>query len=181
MANRVQKRCGVFLRNKKGATSVEYAILAPFFFMLVFVGMEFSLLVFKRNHLKHVMYEASRILQTGEIQNAANPKFEFEREICAEALHLFDCEDVFYDVRTFADINSVTFPTPALDANLKPTNFQFTPGGPSKVTAMRLAGRFTFATPYMDKIFGLNGKPMFVVGHSIAKNEPYVCTKASCE
>ncbi len=170
-----------FAKDTRATTAIEYAILAPIFFTIIFIGMEFSVLVFKRNHLKHVMYEASRILQTGQIQNAANPKFEFEREICAEALHLFNCADVFYDVRSFDQITQVTFPAPTLDANLKPTNFQFQPGGPSRVTAMRLAGRFYFATPYMDRIFGLGGKPMFVVGHSIARNEPYVCTKAKCE
>ncbi|MEL6920022.1 MAG: TadE/TadG family type IV pilus assembly protein [Pseudomonadota bacterium] len=177
---KLRRHCGVFLRDRKGATAVEYAIVGPLFFMILFVTAEYSLYLYKRNYLKHSMYTVSRILQTGEIQNHANPQVEFNRQVCAVAKSSFDCRNVFVDVRSFDDLSAVTFPTVQLDANLVPTNFKFSPGGPAKVTAMRFAAHFDFVTPFMDDFFGLNGEPLFVVGHSVAKNEPYVCTKSAC-
>lgn len=169
-----------FLKNRKGATAIEFAIVAPIFFMMIFIAGEFAIFLYKKNHLKHSMYVAARVLQTGEIQNSSDPKLDFQREICAVAKSSFDCTKVYFDVRTFDEIKQVQFPKVNVDQDLVPTNFTFKPGGPSKVTAMRLAAQFDFVTPYMDDFFGLDGKPMLVVGHSIARNEPYVCNKKKC-
>ncbi|MEM1105205.1 MAG: TadE/TadG family type IV pilus assembly protein [Pseudomonadota bacterium] len=160
-------------RDKRGATAVEFALVAPVALFLIFAVVEYSLFYFKTSFLKHVLYEASRNVQTGEVQDAGDPQGFFRGEYCSDALFLIRCENVFFDVRSASDLALVTFPEATFDAQGAPTNFVFEPGGPSDITTMRVATPYIFVTPFMQQIFQPSGAPAIIVGYSVARNEPF--------
>lgn len=160
-------------RNTRGATAVEFALIAPVFLFFLTATIEYSLFYFKTSFLKHVLYEASRNVQTGEVQDAADPQAFFRTEYCSDAAFLVRCEDVYFDVRSAADLASITFPAASFDAQGVPTNFVFQPGGPDTITTMRVATPYTFLTPMMQDVFQPNGEPAIIVGYTVAKNEPF--------
>lgn len=162
------------MNNKSGSFALEFAILAPIFLAACFYVVEFSIFTYKKSHLKHVLYSASRVMQTGQIQNNADPKKELQSQICAVAKDWFDCEKVYFDVRKGpAKLSDVNVPDAKFTNEGVPTNFTYQTTGPSDITVMRLAANYKFISPYMQKWFQPDGKPVIVVGQAIFKNEPF--------
>ncbi|MEO0817899.1 MAG: TadE/TadG family type IV pilus assembly protein [Pseudomonadota bacterium] len=160
-------------RDKRGATAVEFALVAPVALFMVIAVIEYSLFYFKTSFLKHVLYEASRNVQTGEVQDAVDPQAFFRAEYCDDATFLIRCEDVFFDVRAAASLSAITFPNATFNSNGEPTNFVFLPGGANDITTMRVATPYRFFTPFMQDIFQPDGSPAIIVGYSVARNEPF--------
>ncbi|MEO0465344.1 MAG: TadE/TadG family type IV pilus assembly protein [Pseudomonadota bacterium] len=159
--------------SRRGATAVEFALVAPVFLFFFTAAVEYSLFYFKTSFLKHVLYEASRNVQTGEVQDAVDPQAFFQAEYCDDAAFLVRCEDVYFDVRSAADLASITFPGATFDGSGIPTNFVFQPGGPDTITTMRVATPYSFFTPMMQDIFQPDGSPAIIVGYTVSKNEPF--------
>jgi Flp pilus assembly protein TadG len=163
-----------FLRSEEGSTLVEFAMLAPVFFMLVMGLIEFVLFQYKTYTLNYVVYEATRNLQTGEIQSAADMEAAFKDEICDHAGPLIDCEAIKYDVRSFDAIGDIDYPPPTFDDDGNPTNFVFEPGGPDEYSVVRASIHHTFITPFMDKLFRMGpDMPAIVNSFCVVRNEPW--------
>ena len=160
-------------RDRRGTTAVEFALVAPVMLFMVVAIVEYSLFYFKTSFLKHVLYEASRNVQTGEVQDAVDPQAYFQAEFCEDAIFLIKCEDVFFDVRSAATLSAVSFPAATFDSDGEPTNFVFQPGSANQVTTMRVATPYRFVTPFMQDVFQPDGAPAIIVGYSVARNEPF--------
>ena len=160
-------------RHKRGTTAVEFALIAPVFLFMLTATVEYSLYYFKTSFLKHVLYEASRNVQTGEVQDASDPQAFFRTEYCDDASFLVSCDDVYFDVRSAADLASITFPAASFNSNGVPTNFVFQPGAADEITTMRVATPYTFFTPMMQNVFQPDGEPAIIVGYTVSKNEPF--------
>ncbi|MEL7547926.1 MAG: TadE/TadG family type IV pilus assembly protein [Pseudomonadota bacterium] len=166
--------------DSRGAVLIEFALVYPVFLILVFTTAEYSYYLFKRNFAKHVLYETSRTIQTGEIQFADDPEAIFQLTYCEFANVLLDCNKVFFDVRSYAELSDATFPAATFSAAGHPTNFVFEPGDSEEITVMRVSTPHEFVTPWMRTAFQADGAPAIVIGYTIVKNEPFGCTQ-SCD
>jgi Flp pilus assembly protein TadG len=163
-----------FSRAEGGNTLIEFALLAPVFFMLIMGLIEFVLFQYKTYALNHVVYEAARNLQTGEVQNSEDMEAAFHAEVCEHAGGMIDCEAVVFDVRSFDALNDITYPPPEFDDEGNPTNFVFEPGGAEEYSVVRAALPHQFVTPFMDKLFRMGpDMPAIVNAYCIVKNEPW--------
>ena len=169
-------------KSQDGSTLVEFALLAPVFFLLITGMVEFVLYHYKLYALNHVVYEATRNLQTGEVQNWSDNdasttndmSVAFQTEVCAHASTLINCNTIAFDVRTFNSIGAVTYPPATFDEYGNPTNFVFQPGGPKAYSVVRAAIPHHFVTPFMNELMGLaDGVPAVVNAYSIVRNEPW--------
>ncbi len=166
-----QKRLG---RARSGNVMIEFALLAPVFFMLIVGLVEFVLFQYKTYALNHVVYEATRNLQTGEVQTAANMEQAFRDEACEKAGQMIDCTAIVFDVRAFDALNEVTYPPPEFDADGFPSNFVFEPGGPNQYSVVRASIHHEFVTPFMAELFQMGPDlPAIVNSFCIVKNEPW--------
>lgn len=170
LATRWQRQ---FRAAKGGATAVEFAMVAPVFLFMIAGIVEYSLYYFKTSHLKHVLYEASRNIQTGEVSAADNPQVYFQTEYCKDVRFLASCSSISFDVRAFDNLSDVTYPDAAFDTTGRPTNFVFQPGASEQITVMRVSTPYRFVTPMIADIFQTSGTPAIIVGYSVAKNEPF--------
>ena len=152
---------------------MEFAIVGPVFMFMLFSLVEYGLYFFKRSLVHNLLYEAARVIQTGQIQKSENPLTEFQAAYCEKAMGMLDCIDVSFDVRAFDAIDDITFPKAKFDQNGRPTNFVFQPGKGDQITAMRVAVPYQFISPMMQNVFQPDGVPAIIVGYSIAKNEPF--------
>lgn len=165
----------------RGATLMEYALIAPVFFLALAAVLDYSYYFFKTTHLKHVLYEASRNIQTGELRfdadgdprSTSELQVAFQNAYCQEASFLLDCAKISMDVRNFASLSAVSIPDAAFDDLGRPTNFVFQPGGSEEILVMRASIPHHFATPFMQDFFQPDGTPAIIVGQSLAKNEPF--------
>jgi Flp pilus assembly protein TadG len=161
-------------RSESGSTLIEFALLAPLFFILIIGLIEFVLFQYKTYALNHVVYEAARNIQTGEVQTSGDMLEAFEEEVCAQAGSLIDCEEITFDVRSFDNIGAINFTPAEFDAEGNPSNFVFEPGGPEDYSAVRAAIKHNFITPFMNEVFGLGPDlPAIVNGYVVVRNEPW--------
>ncbi len=164
----------------RGMTLLEFALVAPVMFFMLIGAIEYSLFFFKQSHLRNIVFEASRNLQTGEmrykengeLRTTAELKEKFIEEYCAYATAL-KCSDVSMDVRAFPKLQDVSFPEVSFNALGQPTNFVFQPGLGDEITVIRASIPHRFVTPFMENIFQKDGAPAILVGYSVAKNEPF--------
>lgn len=161
-------------REEGGNVMIEFALLAPVFFMLVMGLAEFTLFQYKSYALNHIVYEATRNLQTGEVQGATNKREKFE-QLCAESAGpLMNCADISWDVRSYDELNKIEFPPVQYDEKGLPTNFVFQPGNANQYSVVRASIPHTFVTPFMDKLFQMGpDKPAISNAFCIVKNEPW--------
>lgn len=156
---------------------IEFAMLAPVFFMLILGLVEFVLFQYRTYTLNHVVYEAARNLQTGEVQNAGDAAAQaaaFHDEVCAQAGLLINCEEIVFDVRAFDKVNEISFPPVQFDEDGNPINFVFQPGGPNEYSVVRASIHHEFVTPFMAELFGMGPDlPAIVNAFCIVKNEPW--------
>lgn len=85
-----------------GATAVEFAIVAPVFFLLVFVIAELALLFVAEEMVERAMKETARLVRTGQVHASNMNKKEFEQRFCKNLLILSCTRDRFHvDVRSY--------------------------------------------------------------------------------
>ena len=161
-------------RGEGGNVMIEFALLAPVFFMLVMGLVEFVLYQYKSYTLNHIVYESTRSLQTGQVQSATNMRQKFE-EMCAESAGpLMNCEDIQWDVRSYDALNQIEYPPVEYDEQGLPKNFVFQPGGANQYSVVRATIQHSFVTPFMDKLFQMGpDQPAIANAFCIVRNEPW--------
>ncbi|WP_031548794.1 TadE/TadG family type IV pilus assembly protein [Parvularcula oceani] len=174
-------RARSFCRRTDGVAAIEFAIVWPVFILMVFVILEYGLFEFRRASLQYVLFEVARDIQTGEIQNSADPATAFHDAACDYARAFLDCDAITFDARAFANLGDASFADFQFDPDGRPTSgtTEFELGGPEAIMVMQATIPYNFATPMMQQIFQPDGVPAIIVGASMTKNEPFSC-QASC-
>src|SRR3954449_7778365 len=83
-----------FRRNRRGSSAVEFALVAPVFFALLFAIIETAIVFFASQVLETITQDSARFVQTGQAQAAKYLKEDFKKEVvCTRpfANLLFDC------------------------------------------------------------------------------------------
>lgn len=168
-------------RSKSGNALIEFAMLAPVFFMTVAGLVEFVLYQYKTYALNYVVYEAVRNLQTGEVNAAAGTTTPaedmaaaFRKEACDKAGPMIDCDAIDYDVRAFDNIADITFPEAQFDEDGRPIGWTITPGHAGQYSVVRASIEHTFFTPFMGDLFNEpETDKAILTSFVIMKNEPW--------
>src|SRR3954469_3080228 len=101
-----------FRRNRRGSTVVEFALVAPMFFALLFAIIETALMFFASQVLETVTQNSARVILTGQAQAqggslascqtapgvaAACDQTTFKKYVCSQIPALFDCSKLYVD------------------------------------------------------------------------------------
>lgn len=133
-----------FRADAKGATAVEFGLLAtPFFFMLMMI-VEMSMVFWTRQVLQEATNQASRTILTGESRtlysgSAAAQTAAFRDAVCARMNIAADCP-----TRLFIDVQpSSAFPASAASmvtsGTIDVSRYQMRPVAPSEIVVVRTA------------------------------------------
>src|SRR5258707_3590759 len=104
-----------FGRSRRGSAVVEFALVAPVFFALLFAIIETALMFFASQVLETVTANAARMVLTGQAQTAgyATGSAFKSNVVCQSgsvANVLFDCTNGAYvDVQSYSAFSSVPF------------------------------------------------------------------------
>ena len=91
-----------FRRNRGGSAVVEFALVAPMFFALLFAIIETALMFFASQVLETVTQDSARMIMTGQAQNAAFTQAQFKSLVCSKVAALFDCANgISIDVQSY--------------------------------------------------------------------------------
>ncbi len=109
-----------FRGNRRGSAAVEFALVAPIFFALLFAIIETALMFFASQVLETITQSSARVVLTGQAQSGsvtscavnsvATPctQATFKTYVCAQIPALFDCSSLNVDVQSYSNFSSVT-------------------------------------------------------------------------
>ena len=161
-------------RDAKGATTLEFALVAIPTFMLLFGTLEFGIMIFESSIVEGATREAARKVRTGQAQISADAAGTFKTAFCTALFGAFDCTTFSFDVRNFADFPNIVLPSVTFDANGMANNVVFQPGGAGTVTTVRVIHQHVFATPLIGTLMGAGANNSIpITSTAVFKTEPY--------
>lgn len=115
-----------FLRDEAGVTAVEFGLLALPFFSILGAILETSVLFLSGQMLDTAVYDVSRLIRTGQAQEANMTAARFKTLLCDRLLELYpNCrvgDNMHVEVQVLGTFN---------DSNISPpVNFTCTAGSP---------------------------------------------------
>lgn len=115
---RVATGCRSWASDQRGATAVEFAMVAMPFFMLCFGVLGVGLHFFATSSLEYAVEAAARKIRTGQAQSSGMTAGGFKSLVCSEASATIDCSKLRVHVQSgdnWADI----VPKACLDSEKK--------------------------------------------------------------
>ncbi len=166
---------GRFRRNQKGATVVEFALVAAPFFALMFAIIETALLFFADQALDTAVSSAARLIRTGQAQEDGMSASDFKTAICDRMAGLIDCAGgLKVDVQTYANFDAISLQTPVdKDGNLHVTeNYDAGHGG--NIVVVRAYYEWpTFVIGLGNNLGNMPDGTHLLVATAAFRNEPF--------
>jgi len=170
-------------RTEDGAAAIEFAIVAPVFFFLMFVIAETALVFIAEQVMDNAVFETARLVRTGQVQLAGWTDEEFRDEVCDRMSVFVDCTsgDFFLDVESFPGFGSIELNEPVDEDDEFEDEDAYDFGQPNDVVVVR--AYYQWPT---NRIFGSlslqnlgNGKRL-IGSFAAFCNEPYGSAASQC-
>jgi Flp pilus assembly protein TadG len=163
-----------FFRRKDGTTAIEFSLMAIPYVMLTIGILELSIMYASASLLEGATTSASRLVKTGQIQQAAgDPQQMFRDELCSHVTALVNCNDVQLEVvpiDSYANYDNYG-PTDNEDGDLVSQGFDV--GGSNDQILIRAVYRYQMMTPFVGQLLaGSSGERLFV-STIVLQTEPY--------
>lgn len=110
----VMKRLRSFRRNRDGSAAVEFAMIAPMFFALIFAVMETGMVFMAGQVLETGVEDGARLVYTSQTASST----DFKAAICSRVSVLMDCSKLDVDVRSYDPGTAINIADP-IDASGK--------------------------------------------------------------
>ncbi len=181
----IRSRTRCFRRNARGSAAVEFALVAPLFFALLFATLEFALMFFASQYLETVTQDSARMILTGEAQGAKFDKAQFKTTLCNRVVALFDCENgVMIDVKAYSSFAAITAEdlAPPIDPDTKNfiDNMRYEPGGAGEIVMVRVFYQWQLYVIGLGfDISNLAGGKRLLMATAAFRNEPFGVAPAS--
>src|SRR5262245_6305010 len=128
-----------FARDRDGASALEFAIVAPFFFALLFAVLETALMFFASQTLETMTQNSARMILTGQAQNAGYKAADFKTYVCSQIPAMFNCSSIYVDVQSYNTFSAITFNNQINpDGSFNSTNLNYNPGNPGDIVVVRV-------------------------------------------
>jgi Flp pilus assembly protein TadG len=179
-----------FRRNRGGSAAVEFALVAPVFFALLFAIIETAIVFFASQVLETITQNSARVLMTGQAQTGlvatcADPvsgaplactQTTFKTYVCNQIPALFTCANIFVDVQSYPTslFGSVVINSQIDAANNFITAMNYNPGTAGQIVVVRLFYQWPlFVTGLGYNISNLAGSKRLLVATAAFQNEPF--------
>lgn len=161
-------------RDRKGATAVEFAIVALPFIGLMAAIMETALVFFASTMLDHALAQSAREIRTGQLQVAGGSAETFRNSICGRTAGIVNCNELRIDVRTLASFGS----TPGMPLNdegqLDTEGLGFSPGTAGQIVMVRAFYEWPLIVPSFGLgLSNMNGNKRLLTSAIAFRNEPF--------
>ncbi|HSY56093.1 MAG TPA: TadE/TadG family type IV pilus assembly protein [Bradyrhizobium sp.] len=177
----VKKAFRRFGRNRRGSAAVEFALIAPVFFALLFAIIETAVMFFASQVLETVTQESARQIMTGQAQAAGYSASQFLNSVvCPQVPALFTCASIGVDVESDpTSFGNITIANPVTSGAYDPTKLNFNMGGSCSVVTVTLYYQWQlFVTGLGYNISNISGNMRLLSATAAFRNEPYTgaCT-----
>jgi Flp pilus assembly protein TadG len=171
----IRKAFRRFRRNSRGSAAVEFALVAPVFFALLFAIIETAIVFFAGQVLETVTQDSARMIMTGQAQTGGYSQGQFKDYVCGRVSVLFDCANgIYVDVQSYPAFTNVSITDPINGSKNFIATMQYSPGGPGDIVVVRLFYQWPlFVTGLGYNIANLSGSKRLLAATAAFRNEPY--------
>jgi Flp pilus assembly protein TadG len=170
-------------RSRSGSAAVEFAFVAPVFFLFLFGILEGGIMFFGKSVLQNSVQNAARLIRTGQAQGVLD-QAAFRQRVCNGISELLNCDNLQVDVRVLP----AGFPTGGLgsptdaNGNLNAGLNSYNIGDACDVVVVRGFYRYTVMTPLIAPLIaGNTGNNFRVLSAAAAfRNEPFNANVSGC-
>ena len=138
---RCRNRWAAFAGDSRGATAVEFALIAAPFLALIIALVQTFLVFFAQQMLESVVRQSGRLVMTGQVQSAQMTQAVFKQKVCDQIVILFNCTGLMVDMQVATSWTSANtgMPTLTFDSTGKITNtWQYNPGDAGDIVVLRV-------------------------------------------
>jgi Flp pilus assembly protein TadG len=169
-------------QSRAGSAIIEFAIVAPVFFLLLFSIMEIGVIYFAQSTIQYATYDVARMIRTGQTQAQGVTQQSIRARICDNIAPLVPCDsDLSVDIESFANFGGVNF-APPLDGNgnMQPMN-NYVPGNACNVVLVRVFYAWPVFTPLLTPFLTnmANNKHLLYTATAF-RNEPFSPGMSGC-
>ena len=166
-----------FRRNRRGSAAVEFALVAPVFFALLFAIIETGIMFFAGQILETTTQNSVRQILTGQAQSANYAKWNNFRDgvVCGQIPAVLTCANVYVNVQSTSQFSNAVIKN-MIDANgnFDPSTLGYSPGGPGDTVVVQLFYQWPlFVTGLGYNISNLSGNQRLLIATAAFQNEPY--------
>jgi Flp pilus assembly protein TadG len=184
-----KQRCRKFWRrikadSRKGSAALEFAMIAPVFFVLLMGTFEAAIMFFSQAALQNALTTEGRLIRTGQASSAAKTQAQFRTDICNMVTPLIACDgNLQIDVESFSSgYGSVTYTSPLNSNNTLNTSLNnYSIGNACDVVLVRAFYTMPIYTPALTWfLVNMAGNKHLVSAATAFRNEPYTTTTSGC-
>ncbi len=166
-----------FRRDRRASAAVEFALVAPVFFALLFAIIETGIMFFADQILETATQNSVRQILTGQAQSANYAKWNNFRDgvVCGQIPAVLTCANVYVNVQSTSQFSNATLNS-MIGANgcFDPSSLGYNPGGPGDTVVVQLFYQWPlFVTGLGYNISTLCGNQRLLVATAAFQNEPY--------
>ena len=168
--------------NNSGITAIEFALIGPVFFLLIMGLFEVTILLGQSAVIENAVFDAARVVRTGQAQNSPDPLGTFRATLCGDALVGFvQCDDLTFNVQVFPSFADTPLEVEIneegviVDGDGVEIEEVFEPGTAEDIVVVRVFHIYSFFTPLIGRILGNGGGDTFLmVFAAVFRSEPYL-------
>ena len=167
-----------FRRNRRGSAAVEFALIAPVFFALLFAIIETGLLFFAGQVLETGTQDSARLMYTHQAYDTGMDETAFKTDLCNRVAVLFNCTgnlaNLSVDVQYYAPGTAINLTDPIVSGSLTgPFTYQVPPPGSVNTVVVRVFYQWPlYVTGLGYNIANLNGGKRLLAATAAFHVEP---------
>jgi Flp pilus assembly protein TadG len=171
-------------RDESGSAAIEFAFVAPVFFVLLFGIIEGGIMFFGQAALINATQDAARLIRTGQAQGDLGlDQGAFKQKVCDGISALFkDCStNLLVDVQAYPAGFGGNLPSP-LDGGDPQAGFgtNYNAGGPCDVVIVRALYKYNVITPIVSPLLTGGKGYKYLLAAAAIRNEPYTAAVQGC-
>jgi Flp pilus assembly protein TadG len=167
-----------FRRNRRGSAAVEFALIAPVFFALLFAIIETGLMFFASQLLETGTQDSARLMYTHQAYDTGMDETAFKTDLCGRISALFNCTgnlaNLNVDVKYYAPGTAIDLTDPIVAGSLSGTfTYQAPPPGSANTVVVRVYYQWPlYVTGLGYNIANLNGGKRLLAATAAFHVEP---------
>lgn len=169
-------------RDNRGSAAMEFAFVAPVFFMILLGIIEGGVMFFGQAALMNATQDAARLIRTGQAQGSID-QATFTQDVCNGIKALLSCANLQVDVQNYPSGFTASQASPTdSSGNLLTGQNRYNTGSPCDVVIVRAFYKYTIVTPLLTPFLGGSGSSNFnwLTAAAAFRNEPYTSAVSGC-
>jgi Flp pilus assembly protein TadG len=168
------RQASAFLAAQRGATAVEFALIAPVFLATLLALFQTCIFLFAQAALQNAANEAARLFLTGQAQNGNMSATQVVNQVCPTVL--FNCSTMYIAVQSAMSAGSLSTAPPAMYNNgqaITQAGYAYNAGAPGEIMVVQLIYAWPVIGVFRFTPANLPNGAAQMMGVSAFRVEPY--------